>query len=330
MAEDDVGGRGDMGSDDELERRLVAAAEAVRERELLGQRCEEMGHRLFRLRKEIATLRDEHAAELEDVERLEALTLTRVLASLSGDRRDKLARERSEADAVALRVQVAEDTYAALEEDYGATRDRWEALAGAPAGYAAALDDKETALARPGDGPGPRIMELADERGRLSGELRQLGEALEAAAAARRSLHRMQDRLDAASRWSTYDTAFGGGMVGSAVKHSRLDEAATAAAQVDRQLATLRLELVDVGMIHFTTPNVDITRGTRFVDIWLDNMFTDWAVQNRIEQAHQTVGTNLGMIDQLTALLERRAATTRTRLDALTAERHDILTQNPA
>jgi hypothetical protein len=64
------------------------------------------------------------------------------------------------------------------------------------------------------------------------------------------------------------------------MKHSRLDEAAQAAAYADRCLAVLRTELADVPGLSLTAPQLAVDGLTRFVDVWFDNIFTDLAVRD--------------------------------------------------
>lgn len=317
------------GVGEDLEARLSAAAEALREQQITAQRCAELRRRLEEVAHHLASLRAELAAEREDVERLEGLTLTRVVASLRGARDDRLAREQAEADAAALRVQEVEARIVALRRELDVAEDRLQMLAGAPAAYEAVLDEKERFLRSSGDPRGPRMLELADERGRLTGELHEVGEALGAVAAAQESLLRVEDQLRSASGWSTYDTFFGGGMVSSAIKHSKLDEAAAAAAQADRCLVVLRAELADVGGAGVHTPELGVTDLTRFVDVWLDNMFTDWAVRDRIEDAKRNVANCLHFVGAVEARLNDQASQAEARLDAIEAERHTLLIRDP-
>lgn len=314
---------------DDLEARLTAAAEALREQQIIAHRCEQLDRRLAETEARLAELQAEYVAERRDVERLEGVTLTRVLASLRGGREDQLAREQAEADAAALRVQDAEARIAALQHELDAGRARLEALAGAPAEYEAALNEKEQYLRASADPRRGRVLELADERGRLAGELHEVGEAMRAVAAAQESLLRVEDHLNSASGWSTYDTFFGGGMFSSAIKHSKLDEAAAAAAHADGCLVVLRSELADVGGAGVYAPELGVTDLTRFVDVWLDNVFTDWAVRDRIQDAKRNVATCLHFVGQVGARLNDRAARTQARLEAIASERQELLTRDP-
>jgi hypothetical protein len=139
-------------------------------------------------------------------------------------------------------------------------------------------------------------------------------------------LSQVQDRLGNASGWSTYDTWFGGGMIASSIKHERMDEAAQAAATADQRLAVLRTELADVGDPGLTAPQLALSGGTKFVDVWFDNFFTDMAVADRIRQAERQVAESAQTVDRLRALLTSRASDMQARLNAIEAERDSLLT----
>lgn len=315
-----------MGSmSDDIEQRLAAAAEASREHELTKRRSEELRIRMNELERSLATLRSRHADEQRDVARLEGLSLTRVLASLRGARDDRLARERAEAEAAGYRLAEARARFHALRREYDTARARLIQLATAPQTYAAVLEEKERHLAASGDPRGARLLELADERGRLTGELREVTEAQHAARLARDALAEVRQELDGASGWSTYDTFLGGGAFSSAMKHSRLDSAAQAAARADRCLAVLRTELADVPSLALTAPQLAVTGLTRFVDVWFDNIFTDLAVRDQIKQAERNVERSMRLVDEIRGRLEQRASRTRGELARIEAERSDLL-----
>jgi hypothetical protein len=131
--------------------------------------------------------------------------------------------------------------------------------------------------------------------------------------------------LDRASGWSTYDTFFGGGAISSAMKHSRLDEAAQQAAYADRCLLALRTELADVGVAGPTAPQLQIDGLTRFVDVWFDNIFTDFSVRGRIKDAQSNVEHVRRAVHDVSNRLRRRAADIQTRLAQLGTERLAVL-----
>ena len=310
---------------DDIEQRLASAAEALREYDVTTRRIADLHRRTDEMAAQIAALHAQYASEQKDVERLEGLSLTHVLASLRGTHADTLERERAEADAARYRVAEAEAQLAALRREHDAASARLSQLAAAPDAYARVLDDKEQHLRESGDPRRMRLLELADERGRLTGEMREIAEAMQAARTAFDALSQVQEKLGSASGWSTYDTFFGGGAISSAIKHSRLDEAAQAAAHADRCLAVLRTELADVQNVALTVPNPAVDGLTRFVDVWFDNIFTDLAVRDRIKQAERNVARSMELVRKVHESLKQRRAQARARLATIDTERHGLL-----
>jgi hypothetical protein len=170
----------------------------------------------------------------------------------------------------------------------------------------------------------PQIQALDSELALVTGQLREVDEASAAVAAALAAVDVTLDRLGSAHAWGTYDTFFGGGLLASAIKHDRIDEANDSAAWVARSLQQVRAELADV-RTDVAAPQLHVDGLTRGLDVWFDNIFSDWSVQSRIKDQQSAV-RHVG-----NALLDVRGtlATARTDLDgrrvAATARRRALL-----
>jgi len=312
--------------DGDIEERLAAAAERLREHRLTQRRLAELQERHGALRAQLTELDARYVKEQHDVEKLEGLSLARVLVALRGAREDTLARERAEADAARYKVAEAQSRLAVVEREQEAAQARLAELADATETYAAVLDQKESRLRDTDDPRAARLLELADERGQLAADLREVREAQSAASRAAQALEVVADHLGSARSWSAYDTFFGGGLLSSAIKHDRMDEAARAAAEADRCLLALRTELADVGGLGATAPELAIDGLTRFLDIWFDNIFTDFAVRDRILRAQDAVAHSREIVTDVRRRLAERKATDERRTAAIEQERRDLLT----
>ena len=312
---------------DDIEQRLAAAAQAARELEVTRQRSADLQARQDHLGSELAVLQAQYQHEQKDVDRLEHLSLSRVFASMKGSREDALTREQAEANAVRVRVADAQARLEAVRSELQAAQNRLGQLASAPQAYAAMLAEKERHLTESGDPRRATLLSLADERGRLNAELAEMNEAMAAADAARQALSVVEDRLGSASGWNTYDTFFRGGMLATAMEHSRLDDAAAAAAEADRRMAVLRTDLTELDRVAETSPMITLSSATRFVDLWFNNIFTDLAVRDRIQQGQQNVAQSLQMVSAIEGRLKTQSAEVQSRLSQIEAQRRDLLTQ---
>ncbi|MGY1855693.1 hypothetical protein [Modestobacter sp. SYSU DS0290] len=309
----------------EIDARLAAAAERCRRLVHARAQAGQLADEAAELDARLVELGRQAGAEADDVRALEGVSLSRVLASLRGSRAQDLDRERAEADAARLRLQEAEALRARLDRQLDRVRAEVAALADAGAELATATEAKDAWLQASGTPVGRRLLELAVERGRLGAESAEVGEALAAAAAARDALSRVRDRLGSARSWSGWDTFLGGGALASSVKHDRLDQAAAAAADADQQLRLLARELVDVPGAAVQLPALGIGELTRFVDIWFDNVFTDWQVGARIDESLARVDELQQLVDDVGADLDRRATELDARLGRLADERAELL-----
>ena len=312
---------------DAIEQQLAAAARAAREYGLCGQQLAHLRAREQAAAADLDAARLQYAGEEKDVERLEHLSLTRVLAALHGSREDALAREKAEAEAARYRAAQAQQRLDAARAELGSLADRQAQLAGAPQAYAAALDAKEQYLTHSADPRGARLLALAEERGRLTAELEELHRASDDAGAAAESLVEVQDRLGTAANWSTFDTYFDHGMVANSIKHDRIDQAAQAARAADRRLAALRSDLAGLGRAQPTAPRLEVSAGFKFADIFFNNIFTDLAVGRQIRDAQDNVGQSMQQVGALQDRLKEQIGTVTEQLDAMDTERQQLLTR---
>src|ERR1700759_3618630 len=96
----------------------------MRELQLLDGRRAELSALHAEADADVAALRKQYDAEQKDVDRLEGVSLTRVLAALRGGREDALAREKAEAESARYRLFVAQDHRAALAAELAAVGER--------------------------------------------------------------------------------------------------------------------------------------------------------------------------------------------------------------
>ncbi|WP_110181923.1 hypothetical protein [Nocardioides solisilvae] len=287
---------------------LAEVARLERERDGLVERLAAANRHLAEAERRYDEAAGALAAEQADVRRLEQLSVTRILAGLRGSRDADLDRERAEEQAAEYAAAEAAARRDAAREEVDHLVGRLAALGDLDARREELLVRREAEVAAdPRSGPTrDRLAELAGRQGVLEAEATQLDEALAAADAARRSLDEAARHLGSAGSWATYDTFLGGGMVGDLMKHQRLDRAGDLMRHADAALRHLATELADVEV--GAVGEVGVTELARTFDVWFDNVFSDWAVRERIRQAAARVAHLLRGVDEVGADLVRRRA----------------------
>ena len=115
---------------------------------------------------------------------------------------------------------------------------------------------------------------------------REIDEAIRAGQRARCSLLQPKDCLKSAGNWGLLDM-FGGGMITTFVKCSKMSDAERLVQQARSDLKQFRKELADVETVvdfHVETGNF-----LTFADYFLDSLLADWLVQSKIQDAKKQV-----------------------------------------
>lgn len=267
--------------------RIADARAAERERSKLERDHATVGARLKDVDERIGVLQDEVDEELQDVERLEGGWYA-LLRQALGDRDDRLDEERREHAAAALRLDAARSEARDLAQRLADLERRLAAVGDPTAALAAARRDKAQLLHDLDDPRAHRLTTIAEELGEITADERELVEAVEAAEIAAGWLRDADTMLSKAADWGTWDL-MGGGMVSSLAKQGRMQDARSSLHHAAAALRALDTELADVATDVRDAPHLDTRGMTGMLDVFFDNIITDWTVQGRIRDARTHV-----------------------------------------
>lgn len=308
-----------MTPDEQLSAAIANRAEAVVRRRRVASAEE-------RLRDAEVTLHERQTALSEEerqVARLEKLSWTRIASTLRGRHLTDLDRETAEREAARYAFREAEVRRDQAQAELAAAHARLDELADVDAAYAAALVAKEEWLAGQDPAGAERLSAIAERRGALEAQLRESEEADAAGVRAHQLLGIAAQQLSSAGNWGAWDTFMGGGLFTDMVKHGKIDDARDQLREVDQALRAFGRELADVHVDGVEALNMSGTLKT--FDVWFDNIFSDWSVLRRIDDAAVEVGRTADQVRAVvTGLRERRQAVS-AELAALTAEREELL-----
>lgn len=129
---------------------------------------------------------------------------------------------------------------------------------------------------------------------------RERMEAIDAGKRARRSLTNALDALNSARGWGIYDM-LGGGFISTLIKHSKMNKASDYIEDAKSDLAAFSRELSDISEY----ANVDLSTGDfwGFADWFFDGFFSDWVVQDRINDARKQVQYAINKVDDILSRL---------------------------
>lgn len=132
--------------------------------------------------------------------------------------------------------------------------------------------------------------------------IKELNEAIRVGRRVKSELERMENSLDSAHSYGTWDM-LGGGLLATAAKHSHLNDAKSCRENVEHLLKDFNRELSDVRLSLELTMKTD--GFAKFADYWLDDLFSDWKMQNRINEATRSVDEAKDKVTEILRKLER-------------------------
>lgn len=123
----------------------------------------------------------------------------------------------------------------------------------------------------------------------LGALLSEMDEAIDAGEKAQTFLEHAEDRLSSAKSMSTWDTFLGGGLIATAMKHSRLDESERAIHDAQLHLRRFETELQDIQDEAAGGFFVVRDSFTTFADYVFDDIFSAWTIHNSINTSIENV-----------------------------------------
>lgn len=246
--------------------------------------------------QKIIELRVARRSEQEDVEKLEGKSLATYFYRVIGKLDDKLTKERRQAAAARVKLDLAERELAAVDCEIQEIQSQLSELYGCENTYASALQKKRAQVKASGSSVGDEILEIEEKITFLESQKREIREAMAAGRNALRAADDVLSELESASDWNTWDILGGGGIITHMAKHGHLDDAQANIMALQGQLRKFKMELADINIQANMQVNVD--GFLRFADYFFDGLFADWAVGDRISESKSSVRSVKHKIEQ--------------------------------
>jgi phage shock protein A len=303
---------------EELNVQIIDVKEKLRTRRNLQAALASARQRLAQERARCSELEGELERENADVAKLEGLSLTGLFATILGSKEEQLEKERQEVLAAKLRYDTCTDAISALEREVADLQHQIARLGDLDARYQDILDRKEELMAKAGAGHAGQLLQLSESLADARSDVRELDEAISAGNQVLDGLDHAIASLKSAGGWGMWDL-LGGGIVATAVKHSRIDDARASIHRVQELLWRFRRELGDVEAD--SDVSVDLSSFEAFADYFFDGLIVDWIVQSRIEHSLEKAVRMQDTVQQVMGDLHARLGKAQDRARALTEER---------
>ena len=306
-------------ADDRIRAALAAIAERAR---LVGIR-DALAPDLAEIEADTAKLERALAREQKDVRRYEK-GVWAFLYDVFADREARLTKEQHEAMAAETRHAEASAARDRLREEISSLGQRIAVLASADTELAVARELKRSALIVIGGPAAAELDGITSQVAAIDADLRAVDEAIAAGQRAQGAVGQLAAVLRSASNWGSADILIGAFFI-SWTKRNKLDEARSLAGMAQGELSVFRRELGDVVGVALVTEIQELADHHRFLDVWIDNIFSDFSVQGRIEKAEATTGFALDQVNHSVAALMQRRTTLVDRREQLLGQQVQLI-----
>ena len=306
-----------------IDQEIQQAKEALGEAQRLKRQLELARQSLVHERQTFKSLDEQLHKERQDVEKLDGLSLSGLFYTVLGSKEEQEQRERQEYLSARLKHARGKFSVQALETEIAGLEARLERLAGAEERYESLLAQKEKLLASQPGSAAQELLDLSEEIGENRLERREFTEAIQAGEQALSGLKRVRDAMQSASNWGVWDL-LGGGLVATAVKHTRIDDARAEAYKVQELLRRFRRELADIDDL-----NREILTGIdgfeTFADYFLDGLIFDWIVQKKIDRSLDNTRKMIEKVHSLLRDLTSQQAQIDDQLDRMEIQKRGLI-----
>jgi hypothetical protein len=300
--------------------RLTRAAQLLTEYKRMEKRLESQKQILKTAQENQKMLEKKMLSEGKDLEKLDGISLLNLWHSIRASK--DLAREKEMQEYLAAKMKYEEATVTVqqLEADIRSIDNKLKFLGNPVQEYQEALKDKENYLLKSGNPTIQRIFELDEKLGRLQAEKQELQEARAAGQSAGSGLARVADILNSARGWGALDIV-GGGLLVTAIKHSRINDANRELKKTRALMQRFQRELEDVNL----NDTIGISKLSIAADFLLDGLLFDLIAQSQINNAKERVRKAADKVEQINKNLEDLLAQNQQQIEALVVNRNKII-----
>ena len=272
--------------------------------------------------QELKTLKQQLEKEEEDVEKLSNMGLTYLMTTIFGNREDRLDKEKQELLIVRLKFGELNNAVKQISIAILDLQNKINTLPNVDKIYHEILEEKEQLIKGKKSPLANTYFTLTQQISDRKAQVMEVEEAIHAGEIVINALDQALDSLDSAGDWGTLDL-FGGGMITTAIKHNRMDDAQDDILEAQDSMRKFQKELADIELNEDL--DIDISGLLTFADYFFDGFITDWLVQGRINEAIENVSDKQGEIKGLLNQLHRNLEIIEGEIEKLTATCTELL-----
>lgn len=254
--------------------------------------------------EQLNKLEDQLVKELKDIEKLEKMSIKSVFYNILGSKEEQLEKERQEYLQASLKHKELKKSIEILEYEHGLIGSKVDQIEGLDKELEELKAQRLTEIMTSNSITRQKLVGIHSQMDDASAMAEELRQAQMAGARCLQSIGIVIKHLRDAENWGNWDMMSNKSTYYSQMKHGAIDRAAHAAQQAQHHLKLFDRELLDVN-IEQTKLHVNIDGFGRFMDMFFDNLISDWVVQRKIKNALHNVESVFDKIKRYQGVIEK-------------------------
>lgn len=262
--------------------------------------------------------------ELEDVEKLESLGVKSIFYKVLGSREEQLEKERQEYLALTMKHKE-------LKQSIKITKYELDIISKKIVGFERLKEDLEglkkvryREILQFDEKYKDRLVHINEQKDEINYTLTEMREARSAGIESLKYVQIVSKHLKDAANWGQWDM-YKNNRHYDYMKHTSIDKAMDAAYRAKHFLKIFKNELKDIGM-NGNDIVLQVDSFSKFTDIFLDNLISDWIIQRKINNVAASVNGVHDKVSRICQSIERNESELKANHAKLEAEMDQILT----
>lgn len=252
------------------------------------------------MRKDLIPLDQQVQKEYADVENLEKLGLKTMFYKVLGSKETQMEKERQEYLQATLKYDQVKKSLELLEFEYNLLKKKTDALPAIEKRLDELSKQQELELMNMQGNAGLELKKIYAQIETQQRMIIDINEAMKAGSTALQSLDNVIAGLQQAHNWGQWDMS-GRNPMSNHLKYTAVDKAKDWAYEANRQLKIFEKELLDVYRRIPEDFQLHLDSFNRFIDVFFDNLITDWIIQQKIYNA---LNNSLNTRDKVTRMVK--------------------------
>jgi hypothetical protein len=279
---------------------------------------------LKRMRMDLLALENSIVKEQRDVIRLEQLTVSSVFLKVLGSIEKQLEIERQEYLMEVLKYNELQDSIDLLGFEQKTLKQALNMMRNDQIIFDRLASEKEVILKTVDSQFAIKIRLLDQDISFQTTQISKMKSAVEDGIKAKKILVKIKEDLSKVKEWGSWQY-YGAGNYSAYAKKSYIDSARKNAIQANMLLSNYESDLTDLFKDLKIPYHLRLDKFELFLNIFYDNLITDWIVQKHIKNALQNIQMNVDKVTRLQATIETGQKKQQALIQKLIKERKQLI-----